>query len=237
MARWHQFVLALVFLTRLPLERLLPRHILSLAKSSWAFPLVGAIVGAAASLTFLLPGPSLLHAALALALAVWLTGALHEDGLADFADGAGGRDREDRLRIMRDSAIGSYGVIALILTSLIRVAAISVLSPWHLIAAAACGRTAIILVLGGLLPARPDGLGHAAGTPGARNVGMVSIIALLFLLLAGDGAMFALIAGLLATAVTIRQARVWLGGHTGDVLGATSVLTETAVLAAFALWI
>ena len=237
MSRWHQFILAIVFLTRLPLERLLPRQILPLAKSSWAFPLVGAIVGALASLIFLLPGPALLHAALALAFAIWLTAGLHEDALGDFADCAGGRDREDRLRIMRDPAIGSYGIIALILTSLIRFAAISVLGPWHLIAAAACGRAAIIYALGGLLPARRDGLGYAAGTPGAKNVGLVSLLAIGFLMIAGDGALIAAMAGLAATAVTIYQARRWLGGHTGDVLGTASVLTETAILAAFALWI
>lgn len=236
MIRWHQFILSVVFLTRLPLERLLPTHILPLATSSWAFPLAGAIVGALASLVFILPGPPLLHAALALAFMVWLTGALHEDALADFADGAGGKDREERLRIMRDSEIGSYGAVALILTSLIRVAAITVLGPWHLIAAAACGRTAIIFTLAALTPARQDGLGHAAGRPGARNVSLTAVLAVLFLLIAGEGALPALILALLATGAVIRQARVWLGGHTGDVLGAASVLTETAVLAGFALW-
>ncbi|WP_243698521.1 adenosylcobinamide-GDP ribazoletransferase [Paracoccus alkanivorans] len=236
MVRWYQFVLAMVFLTRMPLERLLPARVLPLAASSWAFPLVGAVVGAVASLPFLLPGPALLHAALSLALAVWFTGALHEDALADFIDAAGGRDREERLRIMRDPAIGSFGVVALILTSLIRVAAISVLGPWHLVAAAACGRTSTVLTLGAMLPARPDGLGRAAGTPGARNVVMASLIAILCLLpVAGDGVFLALLAGLAATGFTIWQARVWLGGHTGDVLGTASVLTETAMLAVFAL--
>ncbi|RNF33807.1 adenosylcobinamide-GDP ribazoletransferase [Paracoccus methylarcula] len=235
MARWHQFVLALVFLTRLPLERLLPPRILPLAASCWAFPLAGAVVGAVASLPFLLPGPALLHAALSVALAVWFTGALHEDALADFTDAAGGRNREDRLRIMRDSAIGSFGVIALILTSLIRVTAISVLGPWHLIAATACGRTATVLTLGAMPPARMDGLGHAAGRPGPRNLGLASLIAILCLLWAGEGAFIALIAGLAAMGFTIWLARRWLGGHTGDVLGTASILTETAMLAAFAL--
>lgn len=235
MAKWHQFVLALVFLTRLPLERLLPQRILPLSASSWAFPLAGVAVGAVASLPFLLPGPALLHAALSVALATWFTGALHEDALADFTDAAGGRDKQDRLRIMRESTIGSFGVIALILTSLIRVTALGVLGPWHLIAAAACGRTATVLTLGAMPPARPDGLGHAAGAPGARNLGVASLVAILCLFWAGDGAFIALIAGLAATGFTIRQARKWLGGHTGDVLGTASILTETAMLVGFAL--
>lgn len=232
--RRSQLLLALVFLTRLPLGHLLPARVMPLSDCAWAFPVVGALIGALASLPLLLPGPSFLMAALSVGLAVWLTGALHEDALADFADAAGGRDRETRLAIMRDSRIGSYGVMALLLVTAARIAALAVLGPWQLIAAAACGRAGSVLAMAGLTPARADGLGHAAGLPGWRQVIAASTIALFLLPAAGQGAWLALLAGLTATALVIRQARVWLGGQTGDVLGAVSILTETAMLVAFA---
>ncbi|MBO9454291.1 adenosylcobinamide-GDP ribazoletransferase [Paracoccus sp. R12_1] len=233
--RWHQFLLALVFLTRLPLGHALPPRIMRLAHSAWAFSLVGAAVGAIASLPLLLPGPPMLTAALSVALAVWLTGALHEDALADLADAGGGKDTESRLRIMRDSRIGSYGVMALILVSFVRVASLTVLGPAALIAAAASGRAASVVVMTALPPARPDGLGHAAGRPAWAGVAFACLIAFVAVLCAGPGSVIALIAAIVAVAAVIRQARIWLGGQSGDVLGSASILTETAILAAFAM--
>ncbi|MDP5308956.1 adenosylcobinamide-GDP ribazoletransferase [Paracoccus spongiarum] len=235
MGRGGQILLAAVFLTRLPLARWLPPRVLPLGRAAWAFPLVGAAIGAVAGLPLLIGGPPLLGAVLSLALSVLLTGALHEDGLADLADAAGGRDRDTRLAIMRDSRIGSYGVMALVLTSLARVAALGVLGPFHLMAAAAGGRAAAVLAMAALPPARSDGLAHAAGAPGWRNVLAASGIALPVLWLAGPGWPGAMLAGLAALALVIRQARIWLGGHSGDVLGAASVAVETAMLVGFAL--
>ncbi|MCT4332197.1 adenosylcobinamide-GDP ribazoletransferase [Paracoccus sp. YLB-12] len=233
--RWHQFLLALVFLTRLPLGNALPPRIMPLAQSAWAFPLVGAVVGAIASLPLLLPGPPMLTAALSVALSVWLTGALHEDALADLADAGGGKDTESRLRIMRDSRIGSYGVMALILVSIVRVVSLTALGPAALIAAAASGRAASVLVMAALPPARSDGLGHAAGRPAWAGVAFACLTALVAVLCAGPGSVIALIAAILAIAAVIRQARIWLGGQSGDVLGSASILTETAILSAFAM--
>lgn len=231
--RAQQFLLALVFLTRLPFGGLLPARILSLADSTWAFPLVGAVVGALAGLPLLLPVPPILAAVLSVVVAVLLTGALHEDALADFADAAGGKDRDDRLRIMRNSRIGSFGMMALLLVTALRIAALTVLGPAVLIAASASGRTAAVLAMGALVPARSDGLGRGAGEPGWRNILAASFLALVFLALAGPGWGWALLAGLVVLAVVIRQARLWLGGQTGDVLGTASILTETAILIAF----
>lgn len=236
MARWHQLLLALVFLTRLPLGRGLPPQLLRLSDSAWAFPLAGALIGALSALPLLLPGPPLLLATLSVALSVWLTGALHEDALADFTDAMGGETRADRLRIMRNSTIGSYGAMALVLTTALRIAALSILGPWQLVAAAAGGRAAIVLVMGALLPVRADGLGRAAGEPGARNVLTATLIALIFLSFSGQHRLMALAGGMIATAFVIRQARVWLGGQSGDVLGTASILTETAMLVAFAIF-
>lgn len=235
MRRLEQLTLAAVFLTRLPLARFLPPRLMSLAKGAWAFPIVGALIGLISALPLILGATGFLGAALCVTIAVWLTGALHEDALADFADASGGRDREARLAIMRDSRIGSYGVMALLLSSALRIMAIASLSPLHLIAAAAGGRAGIVLAMGALVPARTDGLAASAGAPGWKNVAMAAILGTFFIISAGSGAALALIAGLIAVAVVIRQARVKLGGQTGDVLGAASVLAETTILVVFAL--
>lgn len=235
MARLQQVLLALIFLTRLPLGRFLPDRVLPLAESLWAFPLVGAMVGALAGLPLLLDGPPLLLAAISVTLSVWLTGALHEDALADFADAAGGRDRQARLRIMRDSHIGSYGVMALILTTALRIAALTIVGPAALIASAAGGRAAIVLAMAALPPARSDGLGHAAGRASAATVAVAVAITAMVLLPWGWPALIAALAGLVGLSMVIRQARHWLGGQTGDVLGAASLVSETAMLTSFAL--
>lgn len=231
MVRLQQLVLALVFLTRLPLGRFLPARIVPLSQSLWAFPLIGVLIGLIAALPLWALGPGLLPAVLSVTLAVWFTGALHEDALADFADAAGGKDRDDRLRIMRDSAIGSYGVMALILCTAIRIAAIAQVSPLAVIAAAVAGRTAIVFAMAILSPARSDGLGKSAGKPNLANIAIASLIGGLTLLFLGRAGIAAAIAGLIALGVVIQKAKQWLGGQTGDVLGTASIITETAVLA------
>lgn len=235
LTRWHQLLLALVFLTRLPLGRALPPRVLPLSDSLWAFPLVGALIGAVAALPLMLPGPPLLLAVLSVALAVWFTGALHEDALADFADAAGGRDRAEKLRIMRDSHIGSYGMMALLLSTGVRIAAIGVLGPWQLIAAAAGGRAAIVAAVALLPAARPDGLGRATGRATPAVLAVALGFAALALLPSGGGAAWAALAGALAAGLVMRQAMRWIGGQSGDVLGACGLACETAMLAAFAL--
>src|SRR5437016_2612899 len=122
------FLAATAFFTRLPVDPR-PAGLWRLADSAWAFPLVGAGIGAAAAFALLLAqliGLASWPAALLSVLAgVALTGALHEDGLADTADGfCGGRDREEKLAILRDSRQGSYGVLAIVLSVLLRAAAL-----------------------------------------------------------------------------------------------------------------
>lgn len=238
MDRPRQILLALVFLTRLPLGRFLPPTVVPLSQAAWAFPLAGMVVGLLAGLPLWLPGPALLLAALSVTLSVWLTGALHEDALADFADAGGGRDRADRLRIMRDSTIGSYGAAALLVTGLVRVAALAALGPLALIAAAAAGRVAPVMLMRALPPARDDGLGQGAGRPSRRAVVLAGLIGALALLLGAPGPGGALLAmiliGVIVVAVSRRACRL-LGGQTGDVLGASALLGECAALVAMAL--
>ncbi len=231
---WHQFILAIVFLTRIPLGFALPQYEVPLMRALWAFPLAGALVGAISALPLLLPGPSLVTAALAVVLAVWMTGGLHEDGLADFADGMGGQTREERLMIMRDPRIGSYGMLALLLCLILRVVSISALGPVALIGAAALGRTAIVLALTMLPAARDDGLGRAAGRARYGQMAIAMGLALIFLGCSGHAGLAALIAGGLGAGMVIRLARQRLGGQTGDVLGTASLVCETSALAAMA---
>lgn len=235
----RQFVLALVFLTRAPLTGLLPRdRIMPLARAVWAFPLIGAGVGALAAAPLALGAPPLLAAALGVALAVWSTGGLHEDGLADFADGMGGRDREARLAIMRDSRIGAYGAMTLILALMLRVAAMVALPAAAVILSGAVGRTALVAVMAALPPARADGLSQGAGRPPRGAVIGAGAMLVVITALTAPGAvptLAALTAATLATALIAAKARSRLGGQTGDVLGAVAASAEIAALVGFAL--
>jgi adenosylcobinamide-GDP ribazoletransferase len=230
---------ALGFLTRLPVGAAG-----SLGNAAWTFPVVGLIVGAVAALVFAIAHalslPHEIGAILAVAAAIALTGALHEDGLADTADGfGGGVERWQRLAIMRDSRIGSYGMIALILALLLRVAALAALpGPGRvaaaLIAAHVLSRAALVPVLRHEPLARDDGLAAGAGRPpaGVSNVALAlaAILALLFL-----GISTAIAAGLVVTATTLGLAwlaRRQIGGQTGDVLGAMQQIGEIGVLLA-----
>jgi adenosylcobinamide-GDP ribazoletransferase len=233
LARFQQLILALVFLTRLPLGRFLPARVLSLADATWAFPVAGAIIGMIATVPMWLLGAGLLPAALSITLAIWLTGALHEDALADFADAGGGRDIQDSLRIMRDSTVGSYGLAALVCVTLLRILALATVGPLALVGAMALGRVAPVILMQTLPAARQDGLGQAAGRPGINQVAVAALIGILALALTAQGPT-ALVLGLLFAGCAVigvsRRACRLVGGQTGDVLGAACVLVETGVL-------
>jgi adenosylcobinamide-GDP ribazoletransferase len=215
-------------------------------------PLAGAVIGigtaAVLLLTALLNLPPLLAAAVTIATLVAATGALHEDALADVADGfGGGATASARLEIMRDSRIGTFGTVALVLSLLIRVAALASLAGGSfataataVFAAAVLSRTGCVAVLAQLPPARPDGLGASAGTPD-RDIlnealvlggGLAGIV-----LVPGAGlfaALTAIAAGAAATWAMIALARARIGGQTGDVAGAGQQAAECAVLVAIA---
>jgi adenosylcobinamide-GDP ribazoletransferase len=238
---------ALAFFTRLPIGQL---PALPLASCVMAFAPTGALIGLAVGIANLLARglglPVLLAALFALAIGIIMTGALHEDGLADTADGLGGHDVAQRLAIMRDSHNGSYGAIALIFSIGLRAACIASLSGggalWALLGAHALSRGAIAAVLHGLEPARRDGLGASAGRPSLEQAQIAVALGAAILLAA---ALFSSIAaGLLALVVAgavgltvAGLANRRLGGYTGDVLGALQQAIEIAVLMSFALWI
>lgn len=230
--------LAMMMLTRLPMGRLAdPAPTLTQAR--WAFPLVGLPLGLFAWAVFAgasaLNLPGLTCAVATLAALAALTGGLHHDGFADFADGAGGRDRTQRLEIMRDSRVGSYGVIALIFAVGLAASALSALpaSAWAgFVLVSVASRLAMLILLDTLPPARMDGLGHmAARARGPNSLSVWApglIVSLAAALILGLAALAVLTAMALATAFVARQARRSLGGQTGDVLGAVQLTAETA---------
>jgi adenosylcobinamide-GDP ribazoletransferase len=243
--------LAVSFLTRVPLPAALaPRGAVTaveLARSQRVFPLVGAAIGllagAVLALALWLGLPAWPAAVLALAAQIGLTGGLHEDGLADVADGFGGRDRESKLAIMRDSRIGAYGMLALLVGVLLRASALAAIAAGGagaglaaLAAAGALSRAGIPAVMRALKPARADGLAAAHGRPDARICGLAAAAALLIAVpaLGIEGGLLAAAAAALATAGLARLALKQVGGYTGDVLGAAQQAAEIAILLALA---
>ncbi len=232
---------ALALLTRLPT----PAHSAAGARAAWAYPLAGLAVGGTAALTgwlalaLGLPGP--LAAGLMLVASVLATGALHEDGLADACDGLwGGQTAERRLAIMRDSRIGSYGVIALVLALGLRWSALAALiASGHVVApvlaAAVLSRAPMVVQMRALPLARGDGLSQSVGRPDPRATSLAVALALfLVLVLAGWAGLAAAVAVALAGLGAGALARRRIGGQTGDILGATQQLSEIAALAVLA---
>lgn len=231
---------ALTLLTRLPLPAA-PVSIHRGAPTAWAYPIAGLVVGlvaaATAALGMALGLPIAAVAVLAVVALTVTTGALHDDGLADSADGLwGGNSPERRLEIMRDSRIGTYGVMALILSALLRVAALSAIlaaeTHWTALpAAAALSRAAMVAPMALLPPARADGLSHATGRPGRHTLILaIATAGLVTLLLTGASLLPLLMVTALVTLAAVALMRQKLNGQTGDTLGATQSLTETAAL-------
>ncbi|MDW6020558.1 adenosylcobinamide-GDP ribazoletransferase [Mesorhizobium sp. BAC0120] len=228
------------FFTRLPVAGLGFREV-SFANALWAAPVAGAIVGILAGLTFGIASwmalPPTLSAVAALAVALITTGSLHEDGVADVADGfGGGTTRERKLEIMKDSRNGTFGVVALVLTLLARWAAIAAIGApgaafAALLAAHAASRALIPGFMTMVAPARPEGLSAGVGEVPANVALAAAAIGLLALLPLGTGSAFAAVICLAflffgMKRLTERQ----IGGQTGDVLGALQQGSEILVL-------
>lgn len=232
---------ALGLISRLPVtvdgERAMARG----AAAAWAYPMAGLVIGAilacAATVSLWLGLGTPISAAIALATGVIITGAMHEDGLADSADGLwGGWDPARRLEIMKDSHIGVYGVAALVLSFLIRWLALSELMAaglhWAaIITAAMISRACMTAVMAVLPNARDTGLSQSVGRPSQRTALLATAIGALACVALWGGW------GLIVTAVVILSvlscmaiAKAKIGGQTGDILGATQQITEIAVL-------
>lgn len=240
------------FFTRLPFSfSAAPRF--RLAQRLPTLPVLGFGIGLAAGIDLAIAqwlgaGP-ILAAFVGLLTALVITGALHEDGLADTADALGpvGASVERRLEILRDSRIGAFGALALIFSVGVRVAALAQLAARDaglallaLIAAHVLSRAAIAWPLGALEPARGDGLGAGVGHPTTNDVGItlavgggLSVLTLVLVspisAVLAPAAVFAVAWGMVALA------RAHFGGYTGDVLGATQQIAEAAALVVVAM--
>jgi adenosylcobinamide-GDP ribazoletransferase len=218
------------------------------ADPSWAYPLVGAIVGLIGGGAFWgliqLGATNFVAAAIAIALQILVTGALHEDGLADAADGlGGGRDKASALEIMKDSRIGAFGVNALLFVGIARWAALASFTATAglvaLVASAIVSRSVLPMIMRHIPYARDQGLSVTVGRPSrwsawfAIATGAAATIAASLVL--HGAALFSFIFAALAALWIVRLALVKIGGQTGDILGAVQQVAEVAALIAFSL--
>jgi adenosylcobinamide-GDP ribazoletransferase len=240
--RLSELTTGITFSTRLPLSRAAPITGAALAQALWTLPIAGFIVGivgaVAYAVAYRLGLPTWSAAALAVAATLVATGCLHEDGLADTADGfGGGKTREQKLDIMRDSRIGTYGVCALVLSILLRASALAGLDDPRLVAAAliaahAGARAVLPVLMFFVAPARSDGLSSGVGQPQAVPTAIAAALGILALV-AGLGLAHAIVAVVVLAIVIALMARLSLrqiGGQTGDVLGALEQVSEIVIL-------
>ena len=237
---FDEFAVATAVLTRLPVGAATADG--AVAASGWAFPLVGAGIGALCALAFLLAQllgcDNLPAALLAITAGLALTGAFHEDGLADTVDGfGGGRDRAAKLAIMRDSRHGTFGILALVLSVGLRASALAAIGdPIHaglaLVAAHAASRGALPAMMRLLPPARADGLGATAGRPSVTVAAIAGAIGagIALALLGPRGGGIALVLGAGALVLAALLARRQIDGYTGDVLGFFQQIGEIVML-------
>jgi adenosylcobinamide-GDP ribazoletransferase len=229
---------AIGLLTRLPIPVSQTRAMERGAAAAWAYPIAGLIVGvilATSVAAFTWVGlPIGIVAALVIAVNIAVTGAMHEDGLADTADGLwGGWDKARRLEIMKDSHIGVYGVLALGLSLLIRWLGVSALIAldiyWvGLIAIAVLSRGGMVVLMAAIENARDGGLSKSVGRPSPTTAWIAVAICMVIGLLLGQFAV--LITAPIAILACGLIARSKIGGQTGDILGATQQVTEIALL-------
>jgi adenosylcobinamide-GDP ribazoletransferase len=238
----RSFLIALQFLTRIRITRieLFPED--WLPRSAKWMPLVGALIGALVGAVVLVSAsffPGAVPVLLGLTASVLLTGALHEDGLADTADAfGGGSTRERRLEIMKDSRIGTYGAIALIATLALKATSLAATDPLSivriLIAAYTGGRLAAVLALAFLPYAGGDNV-KVSRSPVVMTRGEIVFASITGLLVGAcvlDALVFmmaTIIGAVAATAMAFIALRK-VGGYTGDVLGAVEQIYETAFI-------
>ncbi|MEM8877477.1 MAG: adenosylcobinamide-GDP ribazoletransferase [Pseudomonadota bacterium] len=242
----------LSFFTRLPMPGTTDHGPPDFGRAARTAPLAGAVVGLVGGAVFasvaMMGLTPFVAAFAAIGATIIVTGGLHEDGLADTADGLGAFDRERRLDIMRDSRIGSYGVLALIVTIGAKAALLAQITGESgilgvvaaMVAIEGTSRLAALYPLHALSPARSDGLAHSANAPdrGAMIQGMIMAIVLVIVCIVPTiGIVATVLAVVAAIAIALagtRWADHMLGGHTGDIAGAIQQTTVLVMLAAIA---
>lgn len=230
-------LLALSLLTRLPVKLANDAFDRS-AQAAWAYPLVGFVTGAlsggAGLLALWLGLPSVIAAILCLVTGIIITGAMHEDGLADCADGFwGGWDPEMRLKIMKDSQIGTYGVLALLISFSLRLAVLTQIFEgsgafWTVIAVHVAARAVMPGIMALLPLARDNGLSARVGSISISAAWVSGAIgAVTLLVVFGPLSALALVAAAFgACLIGARIALAKIKGQTGDVIGAHQQVTE-----------
>ena len=233
---------AIRFFTRLPVPRWVGHSSEALERSSRYFPLVGLIVGAIAALTFaltLLVWPKTLAVLAAMTITLYITGAFHEDGWSDMVDGfGGGWEKAQILKIMKDSRIGSFGAVALVMMLLTKFCALveidAALIAFALIAGHTLSRLYATLVMSRLDYVRDEGKSKPLATSISHGslafaafTALLSLLPLLFVLPVRQTFAGIVLAGL-ATLWLARMFKKQIGGYTGDCLGATQQFSEVA---------
>lgn len=241
----NSFLVGLQFLTRIHIARQTVWTAEDFGRSTRFFPLVGLVLGIcyalAAWLLVYFIGMRTLTAVLLLILPLLLTGGLHADGFMDTADGVfSGRERERKLEIMKDSRVGSFGVVSFVLLMFLQFALLLDMLPFLLVPALfimpIIGRMAMVLAIACFPYARADGMGKTfADMADRKTIVTASVMTVVFVLPCGLLASVALMLGVLFALFFCRAMTTTLGGVTGDVYGAVTVLTETLVLAIFSL--
>ena len=239
----ERLICAVQFLTRLPTPRLTNPPADAVGLSARYFPVAGQLVGLICGGVLLAASQvwsGWLPALLAVGVGILATGALHEDGLADTADGlGGGRTVQRRLAIMKDSSIGVFGVLALGLTLTAKVGALAALSPWqaagalvvaHGLARASCVAVMAALPYAGAAAKAKEGAPVRPSGPGVIAAATLAMWPLVF----APEWIFALAAGAIAAAIPALAAKRLIGGRTGDILGAAEQMFELGFLLAVA---
>ena len=241
---FKDILLSVSFLTRIPISKdlLFER---SLMDAAWSFPLIGGLVGFLGGMVVLLLSyfniSPIIISFLTIGAIILLTGGLHEDGLADTADGFGSNKRpEDKIRVMRDSQIGVYGTLALIITILMKVSALSeLIDNDHistcviaLVVSGALSRSSMIGIAFFLENASETGLATLAGKPSPSSIGVCFFISILLcvFLLPLTKVLAAILLSLVATVIIGVLSKKQINGYTGDILGTSQILSETVIL-------
>ena len=241
----NSFLVGLQFLTRIRIVRQTVWTAEDFGRSTRFFPLVGLVLGIcyalAAWILVSVLGMRALTAALLLILPLLLTGGLHADGFMDTADGVfSGRERERKLEIMKDSRVGSFGVVAFVLLMFLQFALLLDMSPPLLVPVffvmPIIGRMAMVLAVSCFPYARADGMGKTFADMADRGtVAIAAVTTSVLVIPIGLLATLTLVLGIVFVLLFCRWMTAILGGVTGDVYGAATVLTETIVLVVFSL--
>ncbi len=257
--QYRYFLLALGFFTRIPVPSVRHFEESELNRSVKYFPLIGVLVGLSAALLFYLAALILPHSIavlISMAGTIYMTGAFHEDGLADSSDGLGGAwDKERILTIMQDSRLGTYGAVALFMMILSKFQTLTAMDafllPATLISAHALSRLSAICMMRHLPYVKCSGKAKPLATEispidtwVAHAFGLLPLLCILLLLIANDYPVVTVWMYLMMTLLPIglvwwwwrHKLRYWLGGYTGDTLGAIQQMTELAYYLGVLAW-